>query len=99
VILRHYLDIERGDLFLALGRYNGSRGKAEYPEHGVRRAPRLGHRRPADVGGQARARPAARRRHPSSASTRSTLSSTISSMLAGGGRRPAAAGRRCRPSR
>jgi soluble lytic murein transglycosylase-like protein len=32
VILRHYLDIERGDLFLALGRYNGSRGKAEYPD-------------------------------------------------------------------
>ncbi|MDH4050382.1 MAG: lytic transglycosylase domain-containing protein [Rubrivivax sp.] len=31
VILRHYLDVERGDLFLALGRYNGSRGKAEYP--------------------------------------------------------------------
>ena len=31
VILRHYLEIERGDLFLALGRYNGSRGKAEYP--------------------------------------------------------------------
>ena len=31
VILRHYLDIERGDLFLALGRYNGSRGRAEYP--------------------------------------------------------------------
>ena len=31
VILRHYLDRERGDLFLALGRYNGSRGKAEYP--------------------------------------------------------------------
>ncbi len=31
VILRHYLAIERGDLFLALGRYNGSRGKAEYP--------------------------------------------------------------------
>ena len=31
VILRHYLDLERGDLFLALGRYNGSRGKAEYP--------------------------------------------------------------------
>jgi len=30
-ILRHYLDRERGDLFLALGRYNGSRGKAEYP--------------------------------------------------------------------
>jgi soluble lytic murein transglycosylase-like protein len=31
VILRHYLEIERGDLFLALGRYNGSRGRAEYP--------------------------------------------------------------------
>ena len=31
VILRHYLDIERGNLFLALGRYNGSRGRAEYP--------------------------------------------------------------------
>jgi soluble lytic murein transglycosylase-like protein len=32
VILRHYLDIERGDLFMALGRYNGSRGKAQYPD-------------------------------------------------------------------
>ena len=31
VILRHYLDTERGDLFMALGRYNGSRGRAEYP--------------------------------------------------------------------
>jgi soluble lytic murein transglycosylase-like protein len=31
-ILRHYLDIEQGDLFLALGRYNGSRGKAPYPD-------------------------------------------------------------------
>ena len=31
VILRHYVDVERGDLFLALGRYNGSRGRAEYP--------------------------------------------------------------------
>jgi soluble lytic murein transglycosylase-like protein len=31
VILRHYLDVERGDLFMALGRYNGSRGRAEYP--------------------------------------------------------------------
>jgi soluble lytic murein transglycosylase-like protein len=31
VILRHYLDRERGDLFLALGRYNGSRGRADYP--------------------------------------------------------------------
>ncbi|MFM6985833.1 MAG: lytic transglycosylase domain-containing protein [Hydrogenophaga sp.] len=32
VILRHYLDRERGDTFLALGRYNGSRGRAEYPQ-------------------------------------------------------------------
>ncbi len=31
VILRHYVDRERGDLFMALGRYNGSRGRAEYP--------------------------------------------------------------------
>ena len=31
VILRHYLDRERGDVFMALGRYNGSRGRAEYP--------------------------------------------------------------------
>lgn len=32
VILRHYLDRERGDLFMTLGRYNGSRGKAPYPD-------------------------------------------------------------------
>jgi len=32
VILRHYLDLEGGDLFLALGRYNGSRGRREYPD-------------------------------------------------------------------
>jgi soluble lytic murein transglycosylase-like protein len=31
VIMRHYLDVERGDLYMALGRYNGSRGKPEYP--------------------------------------------------------------------
>ena len=31
VILRHYIDIERGDLFRALGRYNGSLGRATYP--------------------------------------------------------------------
>jgi soluble lytic murein transglycosylase-like protein len=30
-ILRHYLDRERGNLTNALGRYNGSLGKAEYP--------------------------------------------------------------------
>ncbi|MDP1567942.1 MAG: lytic transglycosylase domain-containing protein [Polaromonas sp.] len=32
VILRHYLDREKGDLFMGLGRYNGSRGKAAYPD-------------------------------------------------------------------
>ena len=32
VILRHYLDRERGDLFMALGRYNGSRGQSAYPD-------------------------------------------------------------------
>ena len=31
VILRHYLDREKGDLFMGLGRYNGSRGKSPYP--------------------------------------------------------------------
>ena len=31
IILRHYLDIEKGDLYRALGRYNGSLGKPEYP--------------------------------------------------------------------
>jgi soluble lytic murein transglycosylase-like protein len=31
VILAHYLERERGDSFMALGRYNGSRGQATYP--------------------------------------------------------------------
>ncbi len=31
IIMRHYLDIEKGDYFRALGRYNGSLGRAEYP--------------------------------------------------------------------
>lgn len=30
-ILRMYIDMEKGDLYLALGRYNGSRGRPEYP--------------------------------------------------------------------
>lgn len=30
-ILRLYIDMEGGNLYLALGRYNGSRGKPEYP--------------------------------------------------------------------
>jgi soluble lytic murein transglycosylase-like protein len=39
VILRHYLNLERDDQFLALGRYNGSRGKPQYPDavQGARR--------------------------------------------------------------
>ena len=32
VILRHYLGLERGNMYLALGRYNGSRGRPEYPD-------------------------------------------------------------------
>ena len=32
VILRHMLERENGNLFLALGRYNGSRGQAPYPQ-------------------------------------------------------------------
>ncbi len=32
VILRHYIERERGVLFMALGRYNGSRGKPQYPD-------------------------------------------------------------------
>ena len=30
-ILRMYIDMEQGNLYLALGRYNGSRGKPQYP--------------------------------------------------------------------
>jgi soluble lytic murein transglycosylase-like protein len=30
-ILRHYLDMEKGDYFRALGRYNGTLGKPDYP--------------------------------------------------------------------
>ena len=31
VIMRHYLEIEKGDVYRALGRYNGSLGRPEYP--------------------------------------------------------------------
>lgn len=31
VILRHYLDVDEGDLFRALGRYNGTLGQPSYP--------------------------------------------------------------------
>ncbi|MCL4185489.1 MAG: lytic transglycosylase domain-containing protein [Burkholderiaceae bacterium] len=46
-ILRHYLDIERGNLFRALGRYNGSLGRPEYP-NAVLRAWKRWEFRPAD---------------------------------------------------
>jgi len=36
VILRHYLDMENGNLYRALGRYNGSLGRPEYPNLVVR---------------------------------------------------------------
>ena len=35
-ILRHYLDIERGDTFRALARYNGTLGKSRYPDKVLR---------------------------------------------------------------
>jgi soluble lytic murein transglycosylase-like protein len=31
-ILRHYLDLEKGDYYRALGRYNGSLGQPQYPK-------------------------------------------------------------------
>ena len=31
LILRHYIDLEHGDLYLALGHYNGTRGQPEFP--------------------------------------------------------------------
>ena len=40
LILRHYLDQENGDLTLALGRYNGTRGQAHYPERVLQAAAR-----------------------------------------------------------
>jgi soluble lytic murein transglycosylase-like protein len=35
-ILRHYLDIERGDISRALGRYNGTLGNSRYPDKVLR---------------------------------------------------------------
>ena len=54
VIFKYYLKIEKGDLYRALGRYNGSLGRAEYPvlvvrawvsnwKHPVRAAAGIGH--------------------------------------------------------
>ena len=37
VILRHYLDRENGDLFRALGRYNGSLGRSRVSDRRARR--------------------------------------------------------------
>jgi soluble lytic murein transglycosylase-like protein len=36
VILKHYLEVEHGDYYRALGRYNGSLGQADYPTAVVR---------------------------------------------------------------
>jgi len=36
IILRHYLDRERGNMTNALARYNGSLGQAQYPQHVLR---------------------------------------------------------------
>jgi soluble lytic murein transglycosylase-like protein len=36
MILRHYLDMEKGNLYRALGRYNGSLGQPDYPNLVVR---------------------------------------------------------------
>ena len=36
VILRHYLQVENGNLANALGRYNGSLGRPEYPQRVLR---------------------------------------------------------------
>jgi soluble lytic murein transglycosylase-like protein len=44
VILRHYLDRENGNLFMALGRYNGSRGRPEYPNAVLAAAAKWGFR-------------------------------------------------------
>ena len=43
VILRHYLEREGGNLFMALGRYNGSRGRPEYPDAVLAAAQRWGY--------------------------------------------------------
>jgi len=37
VIMRHYLDIEKGDYFRALGRYNGSLGRSTYVDKVMQR--------------------------------------------------------------
>ena len=65
-ILRHYLDIERGNLFRALGRYNGSLGRAEYPNMVLRAWQRW----------EARARPVAVNRLATAATATKAAAST-----------------------
>jgi soluble lytic murein transglycosylase-like protein len=57
-ILRYYLDLENGDLYRALGRYNGSLGRAEYPSAVLASMQRrwLWNPTPASGGGPASAR-------------------------------------------
>ena len=50
-ILRYYLDLENGDLFRALGRYNGSLGRSEYPSAVVTSMQRLWLWNPAPASG------------------------------------------------
>jgi soluble lytic murein transglycosylase-like protein len=50
-ILRYYLDLENGDLFRALGRYNGSLGRSEYPSAVVASMQRLWLWNPAPASG------------------------------------------------
>jgi soluble lytic murein transglycosylase-like protein len=50
-ILRYYLDLEKGDLFRALGRYNGSLGRSEYPSAVVASMQRLWLWNPAPASG------------------------------------------------
>ena len=52
-ILRYYLDVENGDLFRALGRYNGSLGRSEYPSAVVASMQRLWLWNPAPASGGA----------------------------------------------
>jgi soluble lytic murein transglycosylase-like protein len=54
-ILRYYLDRENGDLYRALGRYNGSLGRAEYPNTVVALMQRNWTWHPSSVGGGAEA--------------------------------------------
>jgi soluble lytic murein transglycosylase-like protein len=64
-ILRHYLELEKGDLYRALGRYNGSLGRPEYPR-AVEAAWKNQWRYDGKLAGgrSAGARPARRRRNP-----------------------------------